>query len=639
MVYIRASPCIRRDSRGASPVPSSVDGFLHQIDHLQLRDTPSTVVMLLRYLTAAGLSTAVCATSGTSFIDFDTPRGGGATQPVFPDVRVLEDALEALRVMQVEYFQPWLGMWPTSIDWTGAMLGSHVSGALGSLSQGLELIRLEQDEEDYRVKENLVTLYFSQVIAYYFGQDAFAIRNEAYDDMLWVVLGWLDTKQFIDLHTALRYRPTPSGVTVDQEIPTFLRNQTWHGNIWIPAFAHRARIFWELAARGWDDKLCGGGMTWNPRLEPYKNAITNELFISASVAMYLHFPGDANTSPYGSVPMSDASGEDGGNPPPRWRAHDPRFLSAAIGAYAWLRNSGMKNSQGLYADGFHVSGYNNASDNNTKCDMRNEMVYTYNQGVVLSGLIGLFKVTGKSSYLSDGHRLIQDVIRATGYDLRHNRPVDDPSRLQPGRLPPWRGIGRAGVLEEACDVWGDCSQDSHTFKGIYFHHLTAFCAPLEFVTAPPPDLEVERLSEIRNDHARACRTYLGWIRHNSIAALLTRDTDGKFGMWWTVGLLNVTLDALDLGQEGISPAKVNAVDYRNYGVPDDPVWTVPGAGVTPPKDLFSGEAAQRPLGGRMKRTAGGADPNNRGRGRTVETQGGGLAVLRALWEISRQHPE
>ncbi|KAH8905889.1 glycoside hydrolase, family 76 [Coniochaeta sp. PMI_546] len=597
--------------------------------------------MLLRYLVVGVLSTSVCAASRVSFVDLETLHSDDVTLSASPDLRVLEDALEALKVMQVAYFQPWLGMWPTAIDWTAAVMGSHVSGALESISQGLELIRLEQDEEDYRVKENLVTLYFSQLVGYYFGQDAFAIRNEAFDDMLWVVLGWLDTTQFIELHTALHYRSAREGVSLGptQELPTLLRNQTWHGNIWIPAFAHRARIFWELAAKGWDDRLCGGGMTWNPRLEPYKNAITNELFISASIAMYLHFPGDTNSSPYGDASVGGVANAHNINTN-EWKAHDPRFLRAAIKAYAWLKTSGMTNDHGLYVDGFHISGYNNQSDNNTKCDLRNEMVYTYNQGVVLSGLLGLFKVTGNASYLKDGHKLIQDVIHATGYDLRHNKPIDDLSKLEPGQLTPWRGIGRAGVLEEVCDVRGGCSQNGHTFKGIYFHHLTAFCAPLEFVTAPPHVLEEKLFVEIRKEHARACQAYLGWIKHNSVAALLTRDANGKFGMWWTAGLLNITLDTLDLSQEGIGPSDANAVDYRNSGVPDDPLWTPPGTGVTPPKDLFNEENGQRPLGGHMRRTTNqDPDPNNRGRGRTVESQGGGLAVLRALWEISRQSPD
>lgn len=587
------------------------------------------------------LSTTAYAASAISFLDLEISQSDNLAPSAFPDLRILQDAVEALRVMQIDYFQPWLGMWPTAIDWTAAMMGSHVSGALESISQGLELIRLEQDEEDYRVKENLVTLYFSQLVGYYFGQDAFAIRNEAFDDMLWVVLGWLDTTQFIDLHTALHYRSAPQGAgpSPTQELPTLLRNQSWHGNIWTPAFAHRARIFWELAAKGWDDKLCGGGMTWNPRLEPYKNAITNELFISASIAMYLHFPGDANTSPYGGESAGVVADSENITTS-AWRAHDPRFLNAAVKAYAWLKRSGMTNSQGLYVDGFHISGYNNKSSNNTKCDLRNEMVYTYNQGVVLSGLLGLFKVTGNESYLKDGHKLIQAVIAATGYDLHHDRPIDDLSKLEPGRLTPWRGIGRAGVMEEVCDVRGTCSQNGHTFKGIFFHHLTAFCAPPELVVAPPPPAleEQGRLVQTRKEHARACRSYLGWIRHNSAAALLTRDAYGKFGMWWTAGLLNITVDALDLSQDGIGPpSDANAVDYRNDGVPDSPLWTPPGTGVTPPKDLFKEENGQRPLGGHVRRTTDAdPDPNNRGRGRTVESQGGGLAVLRALWEISRQ---
>jgi hypothetical protein len=507
------------------------------------------------------------------------------------------------------------------------------------MSQGLEFIHSGQGEDDHGSKENLITLYFSQLVGYYFGQDAFAIRQEAFDDMLWVVLGWLDTKQFVDLHTTLHYDSASSepGAAVSQGILTCVRNQTWHGNIWTPAFAHRARIFWELAAKGWDEKLCGGGMNWNPRFEPYKNAITNELFISASIAMYLHFPGDANTSPYVSI-IPSVVGPDDVNAV-GWNAHDPRFLDTAVRGYTWLRGSGMRNDQGLYVDGFHVSGYNNQSDNNTRCDMRNEMVYTYNQGVVLSGLLGLFRATCNSSYLQDGHRLIQDVIGATGYDLRHDRPIDDPSQTPPGRLPPWRGIGRAGVLEEACDVPGDCTQDAHTFKGIYFHHLAAFCAPLEVVTDPTLSVGRQQLLELRKGHARACRAYRGWIKHNSIAALLTRDAVGKFGMWWTAGLLNITLETLDLCQAGIGPDYAHAVDYRNYGVPNAPIWTPDVTGVTPGRGAFNDGTGQRPLGERKKRVASSvSDPNNRGRGRTVETQSGGLAVLRALWEISRQHP-
>lgn len=591
-------------------------------------------VMLLKLLGFVALATSVYAAAPISFLPDSISHNEAVNGTDFPDLHVLKDALEALRVMQAHYFQPWLGTWPTSIDWTAAVMGSHVSGALESLSQGLELVRMAEPE-DYRVKENLVTLYFSQLIGYYFGQDAFAIRNEAFDDILWVVLGWLDTIRFIDLHTALHYQTgsTEGSSGLNEQIPMMLRNQSWHGNIWTSAFAHRARIFWELAAKGWDKTYCGGGMTWNPRLEPYKNAITNELFISASIAMYLYFPGDANPSPFNA-----ASG--GGAPAQEnltttgWKPHDPRHLKAAVEAYAWLQRSGMANTRGLYVDGFHISGYNNPFSNNTKCDVRNEMVYTYNQGVILSGQLGLFQVTGSTSYLSDGHRLVQDVIAATGYDLTYDEPLDDISDLPPGRLPRWHGLGRAGVLEDICDIRGDCSQNGHTFKGIFFHHLTAFCAPLDLLSdLSPPAMKRQAFIRTKEAHDYACQAYAGWLRHNAVAALLTRNTDGKFGTWWTAGLLNLTMETLDIREEDTGPNDPNAVDYRNDGVPDDPMWVSPGAGVTPPTQEVGDDGGQKPLG---KRAVVDADPNNRGRGRTVETQGGGLAVLRALWEVSRR---
>jgi hypothetical protein len=591
---------------------------------------------LLKPIGVAALAVSASATASLSFLPegLSLPRTAGINTAL-PDLRVLDDALEALQVMQESYFQPWLGTWPTSIDWTAAVMGSHISGALQSLSQLLSGLHLTEPR-DYQAKENLVAAHFTQLVGYYFGQDAFAIRNEAFDDILWVVLGWLDTIQFIDLHTALHYQTGPSatGVAPNQQIPRVLGDQSWHGNLWTSAFAHRARIFWELAHKGWDEKLCGGGMTWNPRLEPYKNAITNELFISASIAMYLYFPGDNNASPFAGDTTGAQGGMDGETPTTTgWAPHDSRYLNAAIEAYAWLKRSGMLNSRGLYIDGFHISGYNNPFDNNTECNVPNGMLYTYNQGVILSGQLGLFKLTGNTAYLFDGHQLIQDVITATGYSIETNKPLGNISSLTPGRLPYWHGLGRAGILEDVCDVRGDCSQNAHTFKGIYFHHLTAFCAPLDFISKVAPAMDREAFQQVKQAHALACEAYVGWVQHNAMAALLTRDTNGKFGMWWTAGLLNLTMDTLDIREEDNAPKDPTAVDYRNGDVDHDPRWILPGSRVPPPDAGLQGESGQKPLG---EREGTNWDPNNRGRGRTVETQGGGLAVLRALWEISRQ---
>ncbi|KAI1328887.1 glycosyl hydrolase family 76-domain-containing protein [Xylariaceae sp. FL0255] len=564
------------------------------------------------------------------------------------DTSMFAEILNVLNVTQSDFFAPWLGTWPDSIDWTGAVIGTHISGAIRSISEDLQFLNPEVGAiDDWRLAANLVDSYFTHTVAYYFGQDAFAIRDEAYDDILWVVLGWLETIKFVNGHNILYY--------ADGAI-------AYHGSRWIPTFSHRARIFWNLASRGWDTKLCNGGMIWNPRLLPYKNAITNELYIAASISMYLHFPGDDNQSPISKEhdrfnPNDPDAGEYIG---PR----DAKYLKAAVEGYRWLRSSNMTNSQGLFIDGFHISGYLDRNNNNTKCDSRDEVVFTYNQGVLLTGQRGLWDATGASSYLTDGHNLIQRVISATGYNLSSDSPVGEIDSIQPGSLPEWHGLGRIGVLEEYCDASGTCSQDGQTFKGIFFHHLTTFCAPLE-TSIDQLSVDVRGFGAIKESHAEACASYAGWLKHNVHAALGTKDKRGYFGQWWTAGLLksNWTIEGSypwpTIKSDGI-PRGENFTDYRNYGIPDNSIWEirkeipavkydveVEETGTYSPAEqipMVRGKA-EGPSGSRRRsiqmsshvdeEMTSSKDPNDRGRGRTVETQSGGLALLRAYWVIAR----
>ncbi|KAI1739212.1 glycosyl hydrolase family 76-domain-containing protein [Xylaria scruposa] len=556
------------------------------------------------------------------------------------DNSVFVDLLNALNVTQSEYFAPWVGTWPDAIDWTAAVIGTHVSGATRSISEDLVFLHTKWDStSDWKRASNIIDNYFAQTIAYYFGQDAFAIRNEAYDDILWVVLGWLESVKFINTHSDLYYAlasPNLSGATPGVADGVFnghatIPHQPYHGNIWVSAFAHRARIFWDLASHGWDTTLCNGGMVWNPRLLPYKNAITNELFIAASISMYLNFPGDDNESPFYDRPDRFNPG----NPDSKeYRGpRDARYLKAAVEGYRWFRNSNMTNDQGLIVDGFHISGYLDENNNNTRCDVRDEMVYTYNQGVILTGQRGLWDATGAPSFLADGHNLIQKVIKATGYDLLLDRPFDNLLHAKTGVLPRWHGLGRLGVMEERLDASGTGSQDLQTFKGIFFHHLTTFCAPLE---APSPEesglrIHANAFRAIKASHADACRAYGGWLEHNARAALKTRDAAGRFGQWWTAGLLSDDWVGPwpTVTNDGIDDTPENATDYRNTGVPTDTTWrsSLP---TEPPHTRYS-QYGQTPLQPR----ASVEDPNDRGRGRTVETQSGGLGLLRAYWKITQ----
>ena len=525
------------------------------------------------------------------------------------DLNALSSLVDALETMQSHYFQIWQGDWPSAIDWTAAVMGTHVSATLSAFTESIactiDLAKPEEVLDRIQEHENLINRYFTQLTAFYFGENAFALRTQAHDDMLWVVLDWLESIKFINQHSKLQY--AFSGDDRDRGINQ--NGSRWYGQQFIPQFAHRARVFYDLAAKGWDTSLCGGGMVWNPYLTPYKNAITNELYISASVSMYLYFPGDDNTSPFSS---KQGIGESASPPA---KAHDPRYLYAAAEAYDWLRKSNMRNNRGLYTDGFHIRGWKggkNGSVGTGKCDIRDEQVYTYNQGVLLSGLRGLWEATGHEHYLHDGHELIRNVIIATGW-FAHD-PAD---RWR------WAGLGRNGVLEEACDSSGTCSQDGQTFKGIFFHHLTLFCAPL-----PRGDhgdgVMFEADDDLAASHQSKCDDYGPWIRHNAKAAYVTRDSSGKFGMWW--GRESHPLPSSH--DEDFELPSSEGTDYRNRGVPDDDLWRLPD------EDPLT--AQHHPEIYRTGASAGTdrpRDPNNRGRGRTVETQSGGLAVLRALWRL------
>ncbi|KAL1836875.1 hypothetical protein VTJ49DRAFT_4541 [Mycothermus thermophilus] len=630
---------------------------------------------------------AVVATAAT--VCSASPWTGCPSTPTWPpgvdnnvtspdqDWDVLNLMFNALSTMQDTYFERWVGTWPEGNDWTRAVINTHVVAALRTITDELNRKRPGAGDGECSItdKHHLIAGYFADVIAYYFGEDAFAIRRQAYDDMLWVVLSWLESIQFVKEHGNLLSPSrlgSPSGITA------------WYGDRWTPAFAHRSRIFWELAAGGWDTKLCGGGMIWSPHVLPYKNAVTNELFISASIAMYLHFPGDANNSPFGDGSGSD----DASNAKFYWQPRDPVFGKAAQNAHTWLTASNMTNDQGLYTDGFHISGLDSG---NTRCDERNEMVYTYNQGVILSGLLGLYQATGHERYLDEGHSLIENVIHATGFDLARCRPFDmvndddaaittkeksSPLRRSTHKLPPWRGLGRLGILEDACDASGTCSQDGQTFKSIWMHHFAKFCAPTSLLKLK--DTYSKSAHDVRARHRARCQRYIPWLRRNAHAALGTRDEKGLFGMWWTVGLFaeGVTVEEVEEVEKGDRYSgrwPKGAMDYRNLGVPGGRGWMPEDEFPSTEQDVSSSSASgtetdselesqkaekssggrragQKPLASRdldardvsgatrdeEQGTAGTAswDPNLRGRGRTLETQAGGLAVLRALWVVS-----
>merc|ERR1712107_504620 len=107
--------------------------------------------------------------------------------------------------------------------------------------------------------------------------------------------------------------------------------------------------------------------------------------------------------------------------------------------------------------------------------------------------------------------------------------------------------------------------------GIFFHHLTAFCAPLPLHALRPGKTHAAT-RETAHLHHNSCTGYTAWVAHNARAALKTRDARGRFGGWWgaptSSSSSSTSTSAAEYMSKGpdLSP---NATDYRNQVFGDD----------------------------------------------------------------------
>ncbi|PVH79925.1 glycoside hydrolase family 76 protein [Cadophora sp. DSE1049] len=146
---------------------------------------------------------------------------------------------------------------------------------------------------------------------------------------------------------------------------------------------------------------CGGGIWWD-KANTYVNAIANELYLS--VASHL-----AN----------------------RVSSQKQTYLDIATKQWDWFQKTGMINSQNLINDGL--------SD---KCKNNNGTVWSYNQGVILGGLVELNKAAPNPSYLSKANAIAKAAIKALSVN---------------------------GVLHDPCEP--NCGADGNQFKGIFMRNL------------------------------------------------------------------------------------------------------------------------------------------------------------------------
>ncbi|KAJ0113938.1 hypothetical protein J7T55_010182 [Diaporthe amygdali] len=112
------------------------------------------------------------------------------------------------------------------------------------------------------------------------------------------------------------------------------------------------------------------------------------------------------------------------------------YLSIARNQWDWFKGSGMINDNNLINDGLDIN-----SDGS--CTNNGDTVWSYNQGVILGGLVELFKATGDSDYLSEATSIAEAAVEALSTD---------------------------GILHESCEA-NNCGNDGSQFKGIFVRNL------------------------------------------------------------------------------------------------------------------------------------------------------------------------
>lgn len=164
----------------------------------------------------------------------------------------------------------------------------------------------------------------------------------------------------------------------------------------------------------WNTTTCGGGLIWNIPAGTYHNAISNELYLQLTARLHNLIPGDT------------------------------LYLNRSLQEWSWFNRSGMVNAQGLVNDGL---------TDNAACVNNGMPTWTYNQGVVLGGLVELHAATGDGTYLSAARRVADAVLASAS-------------------------LVQGGVLTEPCASEEECEPNGTAFKGIFAKELGRLDAAL-----------------------------------------------------------------------------------------------------------------------------------------------------------------
>lgn len=195
----------------------------------------------------------------------------------------------------------------------------------------------------------------------------------------------------------------------------FYDDEGWWALGWIRAwdltrtarYLDMAQFIFDDMKNGTDGR-CGGGIWWSKE-KKYKNAIANELYLSLAASLANRVP---NLKDY--------------------------YLDIAKREWAWFQRSGMINADNLINDGLRIN------DDGT-CVNNGMRAWSYNQGVVLGGLVELAKATGDKSYLDEATKIAKAAVTLLADEN--------------------------GIIRESDRCEPNCGGDGSQFKGVFVRNL------------------------------------------------------------------------------------------------------------------------------------------------------------------------
>jgi predicted alpha-1,6-mannanase (GH76 family) len=240
----------------------------------------------------------------------------------------------------------------------------------------------------------------------------------------------------------------------DSFLNGYYDDEGWWALTWINAYdltgngayLNQAKYIFADMTGGWDG-TCGGGIWWS-KARHYKNAIANELFLQVAVALQERAPGDTVYA--------------------RWAQRE----------WAWFQGSGMLTGSHLVIDGLAAC----------QPDMSSP-TWTYNQGVLIGGLVALARMTGSEAPLATAERIADAVM--------------DSQALSPH-----------GILRDPCEP-SSCDEDQPLFKGIFVKNLKLLAD------------QADRLGRA------AGVSYRDYLRRNAVAVWSNDRRGDEFGLSWS----------------------------------------------------------------------------------------------------------